>query len=159
MDIIYLDFRKAFDLVPHNKLELKLKNHGIEGNVLKWIKEWLNDRKQRVVINGANSEFVNVTSGVPQGSVLGPVLFLIYINDLDANIINNIAKFADDTKLSAPSHNTTSCESLQTDLNNILNWSKIWEMEFDIAKCKYLHIGNNNINFTYTMNFTYTTII
>ena len=83
---------------------------------------------------------------------MGPVLFLIYINDLDANIINNIAKFADDTKLSAPAHNTNSCESLQTDLNKILNWSKIWGMEFNVDKCKSLHIGNNNVNYSYKMN-------
>ena len=151
VDIIYLDFRKAFDLVPHKKLLLKIKAHGIDGNVLKWIEEWLTERKQRVVINGIKSSYVPVTSGVPQGSVLGPILFLIYINDLDANVINNIAKFADDTKISGIADNLESCESIQNDLNNITEWSTTWGMEFNVEKCKTLHIGNKNINFPYNM--------
>ena len=152
VDIVYLDFRKAFDLVPHNKLISKLKSHGIEGNVLNWIKAWLSDRQQRVVINGTNSNYVNVTSGVPQGSVLGPILFLIYVNDLDDNIISNISKFADDTKLSTPAYSKDNCDALQEDLNSILNWSKKWGMKFNVDKCKSLHIGNNNINYSYKMD-------
>ena len=151
VDIVYLDFKKAFDLVPHNKLELKLKSHGIEENILIWIKEWLTDRKQRVVINGVSSDYINVTSGVPQGSVLGPILFLIYVNDLDANLINNIAKFADDTKISSPAANIQQCSTLQRDLDNILNWSNKWGMQFNIDKCKSLHVGSNNIRFSYSM--------
>ena len=99
VDVIYLDFQKAFDKVPHIRLINKLKALGIGGNVLNWIREWLKDRVQRVVINGEKSDWAHVSSGVPQGSVLGPILFIIYINDIDESILSLILKFADDTKL------------------------------------------------------------
>ena len=99
VDVIYLDFQKAFDKVPHKRLLLKLKAHGIGDGIIDWIEQWLTDRRQHVVVDGEVSNRKSVLSWVPQGSVLGPLLFLIYINDLDDNITSNVLKFADDTKV------------------------------------------------------------
>ena len=105
VDVIYLDFAKAFDKVPHGRLMEKLDKHGIGGRVRDWIKEWLRDRSQRVCVNGCCSDWRPVTSGVPQGSVLGPILFLIFINDLECGLTDPVFKFADDSKLLAKVNN------------------------------------------------------
>ena len=99
MDVVYLDFQKAFDEVPHQRLLLKLKAHGIGCNVINWIEKWLTHRKQRVIVDGEISNWKSVLSGVPQASVLGPILFLIYINDLEDDISSKVLKFTDDTKV------------------------------------------------------------
>ena len=99
VDVVYLDFAKAFDKVPHSRLAAKLESCGVGGKVLCWIKSWLLGRRQKVGIRGKYSDWAEVLSGVLQGSVLGPLLFLVYINDLDEGILSKISKFADDTKL------------------------------------------------------------
>jgi len=96
---MFLAFTKAFDKVPHLRLSSKLLSHGINRKIKHWIDQWLSGRLQRVGLNGTTSSWKNVTSGLPQGPVLGPVLFLIYINDLDVGISNWILKFTDDTKM------------------------------------------------------------
>src|ERR1043165_3626210 len=101
LDVLFLDFKKAFDKVPHFRLILKMKALGINKTIINWVEEWLRGREQRVVLNGEYSEWNEVTSGVPQGSVLGPVLFIIYVNDLDQNVGSKFWNFADDAKILA----------------------------------------------------------
>ena len=119
VDIIYLDLQKSFDTVPHLRLITKLKAYGIEGNLLRWIKDFLHCRKQRVVLNGKLSDWVYVTSGIPQGSVLGPTLFIIYINDPPDSIKSLTRLFADDTKLLFTVNNIDYHNSLQNDFNSL----------------------------------------
>lgn len=144
VDIIYLDLQKAFDKVPHNILISKIINMGIRGNVVNWIKEWLNSRKQRVVINETNSDWVMVDSGVPQGSVLGPLLFNIFINDLDGNLKNSIIKFADDSKLWGSVSTEDEINNMKDDLETLNKWSELNQMPFNVKKCKVMHLGTNN---------------
>ena len=151
MDVVYLDFSKAFDKVPHRRLVHKLRMHGIGGVVVEWIGEWLRGRKQRVVLNGAKSNWKEVISGVPQGSVLGPLLFLIYINDIDVGISSKISKFADDTKIVSTVQVEQGNYSIQKDLDRLAAWADKWQMEFNPQKCKVMHIGRENRYFSYEM--------
>lgn len=151
IDVLYLDFQKAFDKVPHIRLMAKVRALGITGKVAEWIECWLSNRKQRVVINGTASEWASVTSGVPQGSVLGPLLFIIYINDIDVGLVSKISKFADDTKLGANAVELTGVQQLQSDLDKIGEWSQKWQMPFNMGKCKVMHIGHRNLHADYTM--------
>ena len=107
---------------------MKLKAHGIDGVVLEWIRRWLTDRKQRVILNGGTSDWLPVLSGVPQGSVLGPCLFIIYINDIDLNISGEMLKFADDTTVICPIEKEENGATLQADLDKLLDWSNKWQM-------------------------------
>ena len=150
-DIIYLDFKKAFDTVPHKRLLIKLKAHGMGDQLCSWVENWLTNRKQRVVINGEASDWLHVTSGVPQGSVLGPLLFLIYINDIDFGVSSKISKFADDTKLGGKALTIGDCESIQKDLDNLNNWSEKWLLKFNKDKCKIMHVGYNNLKHNYKL--------
>ena len=154
VDIIYLDFQKAFDKVPHQRLLLKLKAHGIGDSITDWIEQWLTDRRQRVVVDGEVSNWKSVLSGVPQGSVLGPILFLIYINDLDDSITSNVLKFADDTKLFRKVNTDGDKQHLQNDLDRLVKWSEKWQMLVNFEKCKCLHTGHRNLNVNYKMGDT-----
>lgn len=151
VDVIYLDFKKAFDRVSHQLLLHKLQAYGVDGNLLKWIEDWLCGRVQRVVVKGSVSEWVDVTSGVPQGSVLGPILFTIFINDIDDGLINRILKFADDTKTFGKVRDEHDARLLQNDLNHLVDWSTRWGMDFNTGKCKVMHIGRNNPRVIYEM--------
>jgi len=151
VDTIYLDFQKAFDKVPHERLLRKVEAHGITGNILEWIRQWLSGRKQRVVLNGKHSHWTSVLSGVPQGSILGPLLFLIFINDIDEGIINRLLKFADDTKLIGAAGTEDDVKRMQDDLNRLYQWSVDWQMLFNIEKCKVVHFGYNNKESVYSM--------
>ena len=114
MDVVFLDFRKAFDKVPHKRLMRKVRDLGIQGNVAAWIENWLAGRRQRVIVNGVPSDSTAVISGVPQGSVLGPLLFVIYINnDLNLALSSKVSKFAADTKLGINAASLESVSALQ----------------------------------------------
>jgi hypothetical protein len=121
-DVIIMDFQKAFDKVPHNRLLHKVTHYGIRGTTSRWIEAFLTGRTQQVVLEGTSSEEAAVTSGVPQGTVLGPLLFLIFINDLPDCINSTVCLFADDCVVYQQIHKTEDCESLQHDLDKLEEW-------------------------------------
>jgi len=137
------DFSKAFDSVPHDLLIAKLKHYGINGAISKWIAAFLNDRKQRVAINGATSEWLPVASGVPQGSVLGPLLFLLFINDISQNISSTVRLFADDLIMYRVIHDSSSQGNFQQDIDKLLGWAKRWGMSFNTKKCNVVNISRS----------------
>lgn len=141
VDSIYLDFSKAFDTVPHRRLLGKLEAYGIEGDLLNWIKSFLCDRTQEVVVNGCKSEASPVLSGIPQGTVLGPVLFVVYINDLLDNISSDGLMFADDTKIFRRITTYEDAIELQSDINKLEEWSNTWQLNFNPDKCHVLTMG------------------
>lgn len=156
VDTVYLDFAKAFDTVPHERLLVKLSAYGIKGDVLKWIKSFLGNRKQQVVVNGEESEWRSVLSGVPQGSVLGPVLFVIFVNDIPEVVKSMVYLFADDTKLFARAPDD--CSAIQDDLNNLQTWADTWQLRFNANKCKVMHIGKHKEG-EYTMTSSGGTVV
>ena len=155
-DVIIMDFAKAFDKVPHRRLLYKLGYYGIRGSTHKWISSWLSERSQKVVLDGQASDPVPVLSGVPQGSVLGPVLFLIFINDLPDNIRSSVRLFADDCVLYRNIKSPIDCQILQDDLNSLSQWETDWQMKFNVAKCHSMrvtrHLPDNQILFDYTLH-------
>ena len=156
VDVFYLDFSKAFDRVPpHQRLLAKLDAHGIAGDLHTWIESWLSERKQRVVLNGSCSTWSDVLSGVPQGSVLGPLLFIIYINDIDSAVDTLhciLFKFADDSKGVYTVDSINECLNLQANLNSLYQWSADWNLLFNFEKCHVLHLGTNNQQFEYNIS-------
>ncbi|MEM7557303.1 MAG: reverse transcriptase family protein, partial [Cyanobacteria bacterium P01_A01_bin.84] len=153
VDVVYLDFAKAFDTVSHPKLLFKLKRLGIDGELLKWIENFLTGRKQIVRVSNTLSNEAEVRSGVPQGIVLGPVLFIVYINDLVSMVKNSSLKiYADDVKLYVRSDISANRHLLAADLNRIHRWALDWQLQLSVSKCQVLTIGVTNENFLYTVD-------
>ena len=147
--IIYLDFKKAFDQVSHKRLAIKLESYGIASKLLKWISCFLSNRLQWVKVGTSCSNKSNVISGIPQGSILGPTLFAIYINDLPNCLTRQCKMFADDIKIHNKSLNH---DIVQMDINNMLKWSSNWCLYFNTNKCSALHSGERNTYSDYFMS-------
>ena len=148
VDIIYLDFKKAFDSIPHERLLIKMAGYGITGKILDWVRSFLTGREQRVRVGSSFSKNSNVTSGIPQGSILGPVLFTIFINDLPEALTVNCKVFADDTKIYDDAKRSG---DIQNDLYKMQNWTEQWNLYFNVTKCKVMHIGKKNPKTSYYM--------
>jgi len=140
MDVCVLDFSKAFDKVGHHRLAYKLSWYGISGQTNEWIKDFLFGQTQRVVVDGCSSSTKQVLSGVPQGSVLGPCLFLFYINDIAQDLHSTVRLFADDTMIYLTVYNERDAGLLQQDLNTLSQWTDTWMMEFHPQKCEVISI-------------------
>ena len=152
IDSIYLDYMTAFDTVPHKRLIYKLRMNGISPSILRWIEGFLTGRKQQVCVNGM-SKLADVTSGIPQGSVLGPILFVMYINDLPNEIQSDIYMFADDTNVFRTIKTNDDQCILQDDLDELTAWSTKWLLTFHPDKCKIMHLGKPlEDQFKYTLH-------
>jgi hypothetical protein len=143
VDVVYLDFSRAFDSVSHPKLLAVLQKIGIQGNLFNWLREFLSNRTQRVVINGKLSNVGTVTSGIGQGTVTGPVLFNIYINDLPTVVSNlsTVFLYADDCKISFPYRMASETKQLQTESDKISAWANDKQLKFAAEKCAYITLG------------------
>ena len=150
-DVIYLDIKKAFDTVPHRRLLEKMKSHGFGGQIIDWVKNFLTDRKQRVCVNGKFSEWESVTSGIPQGSVLGPTLFVIYVNDMPDKLKSVCKLFAGDCKIYSGITSQSDQQKIQEDLDSLCDWSRDWLLEFSVPKCKAMSLGKVKHPFKYSM--------
>ena len=151
VDAVYLDFSKAFDSIVHSKLVFKLQKYGISDSLLEWISCFLTDRIQTVKVNNSFSEWSPVVSGVPQGSVLGPLLFLIYINDLSTSCpdLKLLFLFADDAKCFACIRSLNDCIILQSSLDSVSNWSNLWQLNLASDKCQTLSFTYHTASFLF----------
>ena len=155
VDVVYTDLEKAFDKIPHKRLISKLHSYGLNNGIIDWIEAFLTNRKQRVRIKQSYSKWAQVISGVPQGSVLGPILFIIYINDLieHCDSGSDIFLFADDAKIFSLVSKKEDCITLQQDLDKFNDWIGKWLLSLNVGKCKTVSIGKNNEIFsTYTIS-------
>ncbi len=144
--MIYLDFSKAFDSVPHDKLIVKLQQFGITGPLLDWYSDYLSGWKQRVVVDGVSSSYLDVTSGVPQGSIVGPLLFLVFGNDLpDAVEQSKIPMFADDSKCFRVIETPYDTELFQSDLHSLCNWFSTSDLKFNLKKCTGIRFSRERL--------------
>ena len=155
VDVLYLDFAKAFDKVPHKRLLQKLKCYNFSHEAVTWIENWLKDRQHRVLVNGTCSDWEDVISSVVQGSVLGPILFVIFIDDIDTCLGPRegiIPKFADDTKVAKVVKDDQTAKEMQDTISNLEKWCEKWGMKFNTLKCCILHFGRHNAKYEYKMN-------
>ena len=132
---------------------MKLEAYGIREKALGWLGDFLHERRQHVSVNGAFSRWNKVASGIPQGSVLGPALFVCFINDMpEAVRCSSIKLFADDAKVFKAITEEESCTQLQADLNRLQEWANTWQLRFNASKCQSMHLGRGNTKHDYTMN-------
>ena len=153
VDMMILDFSKAFDTVPHRKLLMKLDHYGIRDHTHEWIRQWLTTRKQRVVLDGEASSEVHVDSGVPQGTVLGPLMFLLYVNDIGEGVNSEVKLFADDCLLYRTIESESDTKQLQEDLSKMTEWSKKWLMRFNAKKCHVMRLKRSRQNIVSINNY------